>query len=71
MYLNSLRNVVEYKIDHKALGFKTYIKLLDTDLGSCEGENPLCFLSREYGRYINMHLNDENRKLTFNELDVI
>ena len=55
------------KIEGNTLDPKTYTALLAQDFNDCQSDNPLCFVSKEFDKYIGkvMHL------YNFNELNLI
>lgn len=67
--LQSLKQVMDFKLQNNMLDFKTFISILDTDLKtSCE-HDPLKVFDYPYSNFIQQNL--ENNELNYRELDVI
>lgn len=67
--LQSLKQVMDFKLQNNMLDFKTYISILETDLKTCDEYDPLKVFGSSYSNLL--HENLISREMTFRELDVI
>ena len=67
--LQSLKQVMDFKLQNKMLDFKTFISILDIDLKTSKENDPLKVFDYPYSNF--MHQNLRDNELNYRELDVI
>ena len=72
MFMHTLKNVIEAKIEAKTMDFKTYMKLLSREMQTSQPNEgyPLCFLTRDFGKYISDKVK-EDKNITFTDLNTV
>ena len=68
--LYDLKGTAEYKKDFSCLNFHSLIQILEADVKSRKGQNPLSLLNREFGKYLS-HMIKTKPDMTYHQLGVI
>ena len=69
--MHSIKNVLETKVEHNSLNFKTFMNLMEVDYRTCDPNRPLCFMSRYFDLYIQKQINHHRYPMNYRDLSLI